>query len=846
MSSSPLPQKESIETAVLLKRGGSQSLQQRMEKYRVPGLSIAVMNDYQIEWAQGYGTRNQGEPAPVDTSTLFQACSISKAVTAVAVLRLVDEGRLDMDADVNSYLRSWKVPADGTWKPTVTIRQLLSHTAGISVPWFAGYHRQQDIPTLRQVLDGVQPSNTPEIRVTATPGTRFRYSGGGYCILQQLLIDVMGQPFPELMHDLLFKPLGMESSTFEQPLSPDLAKMAGAGHRENGQPVAGDWYVYPELAAAGLWTTPIDLALLGLELQHALAGDPGRLLSTAMVKEQLTPQSRGNEMGDIGLGIFVQGAGPTARFGHAGDNSGFTSLWIMLKQGGCGCVLMTNSDNGWPLQEELLHTIAQVYNWPDVPLGRAFSPREESRSTLELSSDEMRGMGYKVVDMLVEHFEQARDLPVTRMASRAEMEQRLGEPPPEQGTSIDALLQQVREDVFDNIMHLDSPRFFAFVPSPNNFAGVMAEALAAGFNPFTGTWLEASGPAQVELVAVDWLRQWCGLPERAGGLFVSGGSAANLTALATARHVRLRDNMQDAVIYFSDQAHSSNERAIRLMGFDETNLRRLPSNERYHLSIPELRRAISADREAGKTPFCVIANAGTVNTGAVDPLPELAIICREEGMWLHADGAYGAAAMLCKQGKTLLSGLELVDSLSIDPHKWLFQPYEIGCVLVRDREWLRETFHILPEYLQDIARDEEEINFCDYGLQLTRSFRALKLWMSLKLFGAAAFREAIAWGIHLAEYAETLLRSSSHWQVITQAQLGIITFRYMRKGLTDAQLDTLNAGLVDAMIADGYAMLSTTVLQGRTVLRFCTINPRATEQDIQETLRRLERFATKG
>src|SRR5215470_14437916 len=206
--------------------------------------------------------------------------------------------------------------------------------------------------------------------------------------------------------------------------------------------------------------------------------------------------------------------------------------------------------------------------------------------TLELSSDEMREIGYKVVDMLVEHFEQLRDKPVTRKASRPALEKRLREPLPEKATSAEQVLQQLQQDVFSNIMHLDHPRFFAFVPSPSNFASVMAETLASGFNVFAGTWLEASGPAEIELVTIDWLRQLCSLPDTAGGLFVSGGSVANLTALATARHIRLRDNIQDVVIYCSDQTHSSIERGLCVMGFGPTQLRKLSSDDMYRLSLP--------------------------------------------------------------------------------------------------------------------------------------------------------------------------------------------------------------------------------------------------------------------
>jgi aromatic-L-amino-acid decarboxylase len=466
----------------------------------------------------------------------------------------------------------------------------------------------------------------------------------------------------------------------------------------------------------------------------------------------------------------------------------------------------------------------------------------QSLSTLTLSSDDMRTLGYRVVDILIEHFEHLPGQSVTRKADRSSLEKKLREALPEQGTDASTVLEQVERDVFSNIMPVDHPRFLAFVPSPSNFVSAMADALVSGFNVFAGTWLEASGPTEIELVTIDWLRQLCGLPDSAGGLFVSGGSVANLTALATAHHIRLRDNIQDAIIYCSDQTHSSNERGLRVMGFDSSQIRKLPSDDQFHLSLPDLKREVAEDRATGKAPFCVIANAGTTNTGAVDPLPALAGFCREEGLWLHADAAYGAAAILCDKGRALLEGLALVDSLSLDPHKWLFQPYEMGCVLVRDSHWLKEAFHIMPEYLKDIVKGEEEINFCDYGIQLTRSFRALKLWMSLKTFGLEAFRKAVAWGFTLAELAEEELRKSACWEVVTPAQMGIITFRFVREGWTTAEIDTINQRIVEEMIANGFAMVSSTSLRNRTVLRLCTINPRTTEVDIRETILKLESF----
>jgi glutamate/tyrosine decarboxylase-like PLP-dependent enzyme len=318
---------------------------------------------------------------------------------------------------------------------------------------------------------------------------------------------------------------------------------------------------------------------------------------------------------------------------------------------------------------------------------------------------------------------------------------------------------------------------------------------------------------------------------------------ANVTALAVARQVRLEGRMEGATLYFSDQTHSSVQRGLRLLGFLPEQLRLLPADADFRLDPAALRRAIEADRAAGLRPFCVVANAGTTNTGAVDPLPELADLCEAEGLWLHADGAYGAAAALCEPGRDLLRGLDRVDSLSLDPHKWLFQPFETGCVLVRHARWLPQTFQTRPEYLRDTAVTGGEVNFAEMGVQLTRSFRALKLWMSLKVFGRAAFEEAVRHGFEMAELAEAELRGTPGWEVVTPAHLGIVTFRRAPAGMPEEEVDALNAGLVEALFRDGSAMLSSTRLRGRTVLRLCPINPRTTAEDVRETLRALERLS---
>lgn len=463
----------------------------------------------------------------------------------------------------------------------------------------------------------------------------------------------------------------------------------------------------------------------------------------------------------------------------------------------------------------------------------------QPRSSLRLSSQDMRKLGYRVVDMIVQHYETLRDKPVTRVVDRSTLERLLREPIPETGTDFDALLDRVRYQILDNIMHLDHPRFFAYVPGPSNFVSVMADALATGFNVFAGSWLEASGAAEVELVTIDWLRQLCGLPEAAGGSFVSGGSIANLTALAVARHIKLKGSYERAIVYCSDQTHSSIKRAINVLGFQPTQFRVLPSDEGCRLIPNLLRHEVARDRESGKIPFCVVANAGTTNTGAVDPLDDLATLCWEEGLWLHVDAAYGGGAIVCDDGRCLLQGLDKADSLAIDPHKWLFQPYEMGAVLVKDANWLRDTFLVISDYGEDEVLSEEEVNYCDYGLQLTRHFRALKLWMSLKAYGIEVFRKAVAHGIHLAEVAQGELANYPNLELTSPAQLGIVTFRYIENDLSMPKLNDINRKIVTQCIADRFAMLSSTKLKGMVVLRLCTINSETTGTDIQETIARI-------
>lgn len=344
-----------------------------MNVLKVPGVGVAVINDYQVEWARGYGVLEMGKPETVNTNTLFQCASISKPVAAVAALRLVERGFLDLDEDVNEKLVSWHVPPTiymskqgrESWQPRITIRQLVSHTAGLTVHGFPGYAYDEPLPSFLNILDGTYPANTSAIRVDTLPGLQYRYSGGGYCVLRQLLCEVTGKPFPALMRELVLDPLGMHESTYEQPLPDEWTHNAASAHRTAGKPIPGKWHTYPEMAPDGLWSTPSDLARFCIALQLANAGKENALLSSAMMQQMFTSQALEQGMNVVGLGVFLYGEGETARFGHTGGNEGIRCEFIAYQNRGQGAIVMTNSDEGWPIIQDLLATIVEEYAWPD-------------------------------------------------------------------------------------------------------------------------------------------------------------------------------------------------------------------------------------------------------------------------------------------------------------------------------------------------------------------------------------------------------------------------------------------------------------------------------------------------
>ena len=448
--------------------------------------------------------------------------------------------------------------------------------------------------------------------------------------------------------------------------------------------------------------------------------------------------------------------------------------------------------------------------------------------TLGLQTDEMRRLGYWVVDRVVEHFEQGADGPAIDASASGELRDALGGPVPEDpGDPIEAM-QTLVDVALSNMQHGDHPRYFARVPGPSSYAGVLGDWLGTGFNVIAASWTGSSGPSTVELISLDWLRQLLGLPDGTEGILMSGGSLSNMTALAAARA-----HLGSGVAYLSDQTHASIPRALTALGFGAEEVRVLRSDERLRLTEAAVSEAVRADRRRGHNPRFIIATAGTTNTGAVDELKGLAELAAAEGMWFHVDGAYGAPAALCPAGRAVLHGLELADSLVLDPHKWLFAPYDVGCLFVRRPGVLDRTFSMRPEYLADVRPDTAEVNFGDRSLELTRRGRALKLWLMLKVYGAARLRDAIARCIGLAEHAQRLLESDPGWEVVTPAQLGIVTFARPEWSAEE------HAAAAAAMAAGGYAAVTSTTLGDRPALRLCTINPLTTESEIEETVKRL-------
>ncbi len=449
--------------------------------------------------------------------------------------------------------------------------------------------------------------------------------------------------------------------------------------------------------------------------------------------------------------------------------------------------------------------------------------------------------------------EKAAELAVTRIESlpgesawdgefKEGLERLLLEDPPEEGRPAEEVLQQAVEDILPMTTRLDHPRCFGFVPSEPTWPGVIADFLASAWNVNACTWLVASGPSQVELTVLDWFRQWLGYPKSSGGLLTSGGSAASVDAFVAAREAA--GNPGRPSVYMSDQSHSAQVRAAMIVGVRPDCIRKVATDGEFRLDMTALARAVAEDRAKGLQPIAVCANAGAPSTGAIDPLHAMADYCQAEDIWLHTDAAYGGFAAITDKGREALSGIERADSIGLDPHKWLFQPYEVGCLLVKDANKLEDVFAFGTTVLQDTIWGANHPNINDRGLQLSRSFRALKIWMSIQTFGMSAFRMAVSKGMELAAQADEYIRQSHILEPLAPASLGMVCMRVNPEGagLEQETLDRVNREVLARLFWDDRAFVSSTSLHGTFALRLCIINHSTSWDDVRETLEAMERF----
>lgn len=477
---------------------------------------------------------------------------------------------------------------------------------------------------------------------------------------------------------------------------------------------------------------------------------------------------------------------------------------------------------------------------------------QEKRTPLPLELDQatMQRIGHQVADLVSEHLASLRDQPAYVTLDRASARQLFDIRPPDSPTSFDEILTRFRERVVAHHAREPHPRFLGYIPSCPTYPAVMGDWLATGFNFFAGVWSVAAGPNEVELTVLEWFRQWMGMPAGAGGLLTSGGSAATVTAVVAARHAAVgasTEGLGQLTVYCSDQAHSSVQKAAWIAGIARAHVRAVPSDDRYRMRVDKLREMIAADRAKGLRPFLLCATAGATNTGAVDPLHALADLAAQEKLWLHTDSAYAGFSILTARGKQLLDGLGRSDSLTLDPHKWLYVPFECGCLMARDPRALQDAFSVHPEYLQDVRARESEVNFSDYGEQLSRYSRALKVWVSVQFYGTAAIAHAQDEAMDLAELVERLVRESPDMEVLTPAQFGIVCFRLRPRGMDDeAQLNALNERVNEKVNRSGFVLMSSTRLRGALSLRLCIPGYRTREEDVRAVLKLVQETARNG
>lgn len=462
------------------------------------------------------------------------------------------------------------------------------------------------------------------------------------------------------------------------------------------------------------------------------------------------------------------------------------------------------------------------------------------RRSLDPSPERMRQTGYELIDRMVEHFQGMRELPVIHRATPAEQCAAINEPLPEDPADLSDCLERIFRSVVPEMTRVGHPRFHAYIPAPSSFSGALGAMVTAVTNPFVGTWLGGATVTALEVMVVRWLAEMVGYDSMAAGILTSGGSMANLTGLAAAK-TRWTDRDRRPRIYVSAEGHASVNRAARVLGFSDKAIHTVTVDGEYRLCPASLKQAIEEDRRAGDMPLCVVGNAGTTNLGVVDPLLEIAAICREFDLWLHVDAAYGGFAALTDSGRELLQGMTQADSLTLDPHKWLYCPLGVGCLLVRDQTALRTAFASSGNYLRDLP--PEDVNLFELGPELSRPGRVFPVWMVIRSAGRRELAHQIEEDMRLARVAAELLREDDRLEVISPT-LSVVGFRHrLRDGESEGERTARDSRLLNALTDSGELMISSTLVNGQSTLRLVVMNHRTTEDDVLYSVSRIRLHA---
>lgn len=461
---------------------------------------------------------------------------------------------------------------------------------------------------------------------------------------------------------------------------------------------------------------------------------------------------------------------------------------------------------------------------------------------LELTAEAMLRMGRSAVEAVVDHIIDLPESPRSNLDKSQEIVKSLRESSPEKGMDFESLLDFFMKKVVPVSINTPHPAYLGYIPGGGLYPSAIADFLGAATNRFTGTWFAAPAAVRLETNVLEWFAEWMGYPQSARGILTSGGSLANFSAVVTARKHLLGEDISRGVVYASDQAHHCVMKEALLAGIPEQNIRLL-SVDRNFKAVPEyFEKAIKADLKKGRKPFFLVGNAGTTNTGAVDPLPPLAEVAKKYGLWFHIDAAYGGFFNLCKEGKKILKGLEKSDSIVLDPHKGLFLPYGSGSLLVKEGELLRSAHMLTAEYLMDYPTPEWEMDASEYSPELSRSYRGLRVWLPLKLFGVKAFRENLAEKLQLTKWMYKRFLEEPGFECMNVPELSVIAFRYRPK---KGDMEEFNRKLLAYIVKSKKLFLSSTLLNGKFVIRVCILSFRTHQAEVEQAFEIIRSAARK-